>query len=332
MATEIAGKHGMTTDKHGYDLADDATHEDIQEAVGKIIEDRKGEQAEDKTDAQRLAEDPENTSVATDDDSGGDDDTAETGDETGDSEGQAQDWLDDDLKAEVAAFGIDEKELADFTSREELERALRIFDKSALEAGRKVMAKGKGEESQAKETKPVPKSEPKEGQYEISSEFKEQYGEELVGEFTNLRAHYESQLSDLEARFEARFAEADARAEEQHIDAVIDSLGHADLFGKTGKENSKQLERRQDLAVAAKAQQIGLAQMGREVDLDESLLNRVARMVFAEELGKKDLKARTRKISTQANGHMGSRGAKAPDPKESRHEKAQRLYDELDDK
>ncbi len=333
MATEIAGKHGMTTDKHGYDLADDATHEDIQEAVGKIIEDRKGEQAKDKTDAQRLAEDPENTSVATDDVPGADDDTAETGDETGDSEGQAQDWLDDDLKAEVAAFGIDEKELADFTSREELERALRIFDKSALEAGRKVMAKGKGEESQGKETKPVPKSEPKEGQYEIGLN-KDTWpeDEDMVVELTRLRDHYEARFSTLEARFEARFAEADARAEEQHIDAVIDSLGHADLFGKTGKENSKQLERRQDLAVAAKAQQIGLAQMGREVDLDESLLNRVARMVFAEELGKKDLKARTRKMSTQANGHMGSRGAKAPDPKESRHEKAQRLYDELDDK
>ncbi len=322
------------------DIADDATHEDIQEAVGKIIEDRKGEQAEDKTDAQRLAEDPENTSVATDDDSGGDDDTAEEGDGDGDSESQAQDWLDDDLRAEVTAFGIDEKELADFTSRKELERALRIFDKSALEAGRKAMAEsekdklqwhdGKG---QPLKKKPEPESEePKEGQYEISSEFKEQYGEELVGEFTNLRAHYESQLSDLEARFEARFADADARAEDQHIDAVIDSLGHADLFGKTGKENSKQLERRQDLAVTAKALQIGLGQMGREVDLDESLLNRVARMVFADELDKKTLKARTRKISTQANGHMGSRGAKAPDPKESRHEKAQRLYNELDDK
>lgn len=320
------------------DLKDDATHDEIvafaEEAAKQVEEDRKGDEPEEKGDAQKIAEDHDEpvTERETAETDSGSDDTAESGEESGDSEEQAQDWLDDDLKAEVAAYGIDEKELADFTSREEVERALRFFDKQALEAGRKALAEGDKEKSRdeqgrfaKKEPEPEPKSEPKEGQYEIGLD-KDAYDEDLIGEFTKLRDHYESRFDNLEARF----TEAAARAEEQHFDGLVDSLGHADLFGKTGKENAKQLQRRQDLLVAVKAQQIGLETLGREVDLDKSLVNRVARMVFAEDLGKKELKARTRKVSKQSDGRMGGGATKAHDAKEPLMDEMERLYKELE--
>lgn len=301
------------------ELADNATHQEIQAYIDEVMQE---EQSGEKSDAQLIAEEHEDTPIA--EVNTGDQDTAEHGEEAGDSES----WLDDDLKAEVAAYGIGEDELADFTSREELDRALRLFDKTALEAGRKAMAENE-------EPKELPDrddkgrfTKPKEGEHEIglSDIWDEEIKGELIGELTKLRDHYESRLDALETRF----AEADAKAEEQYFDGLVDSLGHADLFGTTGKENSKQLERRQDLHVAVKAQQIGLEMLGRPVDLDKSLVNRVARMVFADELGKKDWKAKTTKISKQGNGRMGGGSSKSPEVPESIEEWADRYYKELE--
>lgn len=323
------------------ELKDDATHEEIQEYVDQVVknveEDRKGDSEPEKTDSKKVAEDNDKPvgDMTAETDSGSED-TAPEGEETGEVESQ-EDWLDDDLKAEVAAYGIDEKELADFTNREELERALRFFDRSALEAGRKAMA----EEDEPKEDKSVrddkgrftPKEEPKpEGQYEVKLSADE-YDENLIGEFLGLRDHYESRIAELESRFEEAeqfFADSAARAEEEQFDSIVDSLGHADLFGKSGKEKPKELERRESLYIEVKARMIGLKSFGIETDLNSALVNRVARSVFAEELGKKDLKAQTRKISKQSDKRMGGGATKPNEPPETLREEMRRLYKELD--
>ena len=302
------------------ELTDQSTHEDIQAAVDEIIDSR--------SDAEKLAADRDKpTGDMTAEEDSGSQETAPEEEKTGDSEDR--DWLDDNLKAEVSAYGIDEKDLADFTSREEVDRALRFFDRRALEAGRKAMAEGdektktrtRGEDGRyQKEEEPEPK------EYEISLD-KNIYDEGLVAELTRMRDHYEARV----AAIEGRFAEADARAEEQRFDSLVDTLGHADLFGKSGKESPKELQRRQDLFVAVKAQQIGLAQLGRPVDLDESLLNRVARMVFADELAKKDLKNRTRKLSKQSDSRMGGSATKTPGPPEPLRDEMRRLYKQLEE-
>jgi hypothetical protein len=54
-------------------------------------------------------------------------------------------------------------------------------------------------------------------------------------------------------------------------------------------------------------------------------------MVFAEELGKKDLKARTKKIAKQAGSRGGDSATKGPAPVESLRDEMHRLYKELDD-
>jgi len=298
------------------ELTAESTHEDITQMVDNIISDRQGEET---SDAVKIAEErDEPTTERTAESDSGSEDTASDGEDT-----EAKlDWLDDDLKAEVAAYGIDEKELADFTSREEVDRALRFFDKSALEAGRKAMAEGEPvRDEQGKFAKAEP-AEAKEGQYEISQDFKERFDDDLTDELTRMRDHYETRVSKLEARL----AEVDIQAEEQKFDGFVDALGMSDLFGKTGKETAKELQRRQDLLIATRAQKIGLQAMGREVDLDQSLVGRVARMVFAEDISKKELKDKTRKVFKQHNSRLGGGATRPSDPAESLKDWARRDY------
>lgn len=301
------------------ELTTESTHDDITAAVDQIIEARKGD---DKGDAQKIAEEHDqpvgDTSAETD--SGSEEPAAE-----GDDSGKI-DWLDDDLKAELATYGIDEEGLSDFSSREEVERAMRFFDKRALDAGRKAMAEGEGEtpardEQGRFQKKDDSAQERKEGSFEITLD-SEIYDDGIINEFTRMRDHYESRLSSLEERI----AEADAKADEQLFDSIVDTLGHGDLFGTSGKENAKQLQRRQDLHVAVKAQQIGLRVLGREVDLDKALVNRVAKMVFAEDIDKKELKARTKKISEQSDSRLGGGQTRPSEPAESLREWARREY------
>ena len=302
------------------ELTAESTHEDITQMVDNIISDRQGEET---SDAVKIAEErDEPTTERTAESDSGSEDTASDGEDT-----EAKlDWLDDDLKAEVAAYGIDEKELADFTSREEVDRALRFFDKSALEAGRKALADGETRvrDEHGKFAKAEP-AEVKEGQYEISLD-KDIYDDGLVDELTRMRDHYESRLGALESRL----AQADATALEQTFDTYVDSIGFPELFGKTGKESPKELKRREDVMVDCLAHQKGMELMGRTVDIDQALVLRAARARHAEEFSKKELKDKTRKISKQSNSRLGGGATRPSDPAESLREEMRRHYKELE--
>lgn len=307
------------------EITEQSTSDEISQYAEQIVKEVETERAGEKSDAQITSEHADNEHVVEkkSDDSG--DDSADDGVDKG------REWLTDDLKGEVAAYGIEESELADFASREELERALRLLDKRALESGKKAMAEpeevasDRNEKGQFKK-KPEPEAKPaREGQYEIALS-KDVYDEALVDEFTKLRDHYETRLEALESRFH----EADARAEEKHFDSLVDSLGHTDLFGKSDGEDAKQLQRRKDLHVAVKAQMLGLAQLGRPTDLSELLVSRVARMVFADDLSKKELKNHTRKITRQSNGRQGGGVTRPQDPREDPRDAADRLYKEME--
>ena len=246
------------------ELTAESTKEEIsaytEQVVKEVEEERAGEQ---KSDAQIVSEQagkPAHDETPAETDSGSDtalegDDTAKVedqGEDSGDEE-TPNDWLDDDLKAEVSAFGIDESEIADFASRDELERALRLSDKIALEVGRKALAESDEGKSRDEKGQFAKKEEPKadppetrEGQYEITLDNEELWDEDIAKGTkelaSGLRDHFDSRLAALEERLhtsESRFAESDAIAEERHFDNLVDSLGHADLFGKTDKETDK---------------------------------------------------------------------------------------------
>ena len=306
-----------------------------ESVVNEVQADRKGETKSDAqiTNEQAGLPQPGDKTRETPVENNSDSDTALEGEDSGDVP-ESQEWLTDDVKAEAAAYGLDESELADFTSREELDRALRLFDKTALEAGRKAMAesedgktrneKGQFVKKEEPKTAPAKDETPKDGRYQVSLS-PDLYDEEIIGEFTRMRDHYESRLEALESHF----AEQSASAEEQRFDNFVDALGHADLFGVTGKESDKELERRRDLNVAVKAQIIGLERLGRPAEMSKELISRVANMAFGDELSKKRLKQQTSKISRQSNQRQGGSPTKPLPPSDNPRDEADRLYREL---
>lgn len=314
------------------ELKDDATHEDIEKYVDDIVSQMQDESSEEEPqqevgDSAKIASETDKPVGDMTADTGSDDTVTDSDQSVEDETTGEEDWLTDDLKAEVAAYGIDEETLAEFTSREELERALRVFDKTLLEAGRKAMASDEEskEDTARDEQGRFQKQESQDGKFEITLD-KEVFDEDLVNEITRMRDHYESRIDALESRFH----EADARAEEQHFDSVVDSLGHADLFGKSGNENSKQLKRRQDVFLAFKEMEAGAKSVsGRVIEMNDITVGRMARMLFAEEIGKKELKQKTQKLAKQTPSHDVN-SSKSPDQPESVREEMRRLYAELE--
>ncbi len=321
------------------DVTSDTSPDDIaayaDQVASEVEAERKGESKSDAqiTNEQAGTQQPDDKTTESTAEKKSGKESASNGEETG-SVAESPEWLDDDVKAEAAAYGINESELSDFASREELDRALRLFDKTALEAGRKAMAesddgkardeKGKFVKKEKQEAETPKEQAPADGRYNVALS-PDLYDEEIIGEFTRLRDHYESRFEALEAHFAAQ----SASVEEQRFDSFIDALGHADLFGTTGKESDKELERRRDLNVAVKAQMIGLERLGRPTEMSQQLINRVANMVFGDELGKKRLKQQTSKISRQSNMRQGGSPTKPLPPSDNPRDEADRLYREM---
>lgn len=250
------------------------------------------------------------------------------------SKSDSPSWLDDKVKAEVAAYGLEESEVSEFTSREELNRFLRLLDKKTFEAGRKALAeeedpferneRGQFAKKQSDEDDDKPASKAS-NRYEVTLS-KELYDDEIVDEFTRLRDHYESRLQFLESQF----AESSFNAEVERFDSYIDKLGHSELFGETGSESDEELQRRKDLHVAVRAHIVGSKKLGRAVELTDQLVSRVANMVFPEEIGRKLVKQRTQKISRQSSLRQGGSPTRPIPPRDDPREEADRLYKELE--
>lgn len=312
----------------------DDLREYAEQVVKEVAEERKGESKSDAqiTNEQAAIPQPSAKTKEPPAENKSGSDTAHEGEETGDV-AEGPEWLTDDVKAEVAAYGIDESEMADFASREEFDRALRFLDKKALEAGRKAMAESddtpvrneKGQFAKKEEPEVVqPKEEAsQDGRYEVSLS-PEVYDEEIIGEFTRMRDHYESRLGALESHF----AEAMFKEEEGRFDRAIDKLDMPKLFGETGKESEAELKRRQDVMAQARVLQAGYRSFGREVDIADIAV-RAAPMVFASEFDNYKLKKQTSKISKQSQRRQGGSPTKPLPPRDDPRDEADRLYKEL---
>mgnify|MGYP006921385768 CR=1 FL=1 len=325
------------------DLAEvtpDTTTADIaayaKQVAEEVAAERQGE-PEPKSDAQITVEHADTvlakkpTETPAEDKSG-----SNTAEDEGEKSGKAADgpkWLTDDVKAEAAAYGFDESDIADFTSREELDRAFRLADKMALEAGRKAKAESEGQTRNdkgqfAKKEEPTAEQAkeetPKDGRYKVSLNA-ELYDEEIIGELTRMSDHYESRL----AKLESHLTEANAVATERHFDRLVDSLGHADLFGTTDKESVQEKERRESLFEEVETYLAGRAAVGRPVELNDTIVRRIAHSLFNEELSKKLIKQQTRKIAKQSDSRMGGSPTKPTPPSDDPRDHFDHLYREM---
>lgn len=294
------------------DLNDNATHEEIQSFVDQIVADRGGEA---EGDAAKIAKD-------------NDIPVTERDDAAGKTPNVPADWrADEDFRAMIAAYGMEEKEFADFSNREEAERALRLLDKRAHKEGLE-MAKARDEKGRFVKTEdgePGSEKEPVSDGYRPNLDT-EVFHKDLVEEFRKLSDYYEDRFSKLESRF----AEADARAQEEQCDQWIDSLGCPEIFGVTGEESEQELNSRRDVIAFSVAMKNSLAQMGKPVQLDQSLIARAARMAFPEEMAKKEWKAKTRKVLRGGVSRIGGESLRSVEPGESIEEWAKREYSRLE--
>lgn len=307
-------------------LADDATKEDIDKAVDQIMADKAGEP--DQSDSERVASDSDKPVTQRDtdppkDEIGGSD----SGEEEEAAEESDSDWLTKDLRAEATALGIDEEELAEFTSREELERSLRILDRSMAE-DRKAVAEERKKESEKPSKEPTEdsaKETSSEGKYEVGLD-KDVFEDALVDEFARLSDYYESRLSALEQRL----GDADTAAAEERFDRSVDDLGFASFFGTTGKESDTEMDRRKELFEHVQIEQEVLERRGRRIGDYNALVERVARALFPDEYEKKTIKNHTRKLSRQSDRRQGGSATRATEPGTSWLDEVQQHYRELE--
>lgn len=286
------------------ELNEESTTEEINEYVEELAAVSEAEREEqDKEDSQIISEHTnnehkENTKVveAKSDDS-----------EAGESDEESSDWFDDDAKAEIAAYGIDESDIKDFANREELDRALRLLDRNAVEDGRKAIEGSADDEEEETEES---------GEDVYSPLDPDVYDGEIVRNDTS----FNTRLAALESLLIHR----DALDKERHFDAVIDEMGHGKLFGKTGEETAKQLKNRENVYIAVNAQlnARGGGDMSHWVKV-------LSQGLFAEEFGKKTIQNHTRKIFRQSNGRQGGGVTRASDPREDPAEEFDRLYKEM---
>jgi hypothetical protein len=342
------------------EIKDDATREDVNAMVKEFMEER-AELASEKAGEKVGEDDTSKQTRAGDDDSADDDAAAEAGSEdSGEDENsgsQKKSWLTDEIRAELPRW-ISDDDLSEFSSRDELDRALGLMDRAALKAGRDAGTKGGEEDQDAGSTKQRGQERGQDGKFvkqkkreeakgdddssqsfEIEldlSEYDDGLQDKIKGALTGLRDHYEGRMKALDDRFNA-IEEANesrqAAAIEAQFDAIVDSLGHADLFGQSGEETDKQLEARRKLFDEHHVYLTGLKALGREGRMDKASVARVLRMAFADHISKQEQKNLTKRFQKQSNMRMGV-GAERPAEQPfagplTRHPEIVRLYKEL---
>jgi len=352
------------------EIKDDATREDVNAMVKEFMDERAeltGKKPEAETTGQTDSSKQTNTgddrdaagsdAAAGDERTGGED--SDEKDEKGGHDGAAgsEDWLTDEIRAELPRWITDE-ELSEFSSRDELDRALGLIDRAALRSGREAGEGGDEDQDSGDAGQRGRERDQKRGQdgkfhkqredqdaktafkpYEIDldlSEFDDDLGSKVKGALTGLRDHYEERMTALDERFAAVEDSSQSirmAAVEAQFDAIVDSLGHADLFGQSGDETEKQLGARRTLFDEYNVYLTGLKTLGREGRMDKASVARVLRMVFADHISKQEQKNLTKRITKQSNMRMGV-GAERPAEQDYKgplkdHPDIQRAYKEL---
>ena len=311
------------------ELNEESTQEDVAEAVEEIVSEveaeRQGDEA--KPDAQITTEHASNdeTPVVLDEDTTDADGTVSDSDSetTGDDDPNT-DWREEAV-AEASAYGFSDEDIADFQSREEFDRAMKLFDRQMDLERTKLTSEGEKTAGKTEaEGKPPEAPKTEAGRYDIQLD-PDVYDDEIVNEFTRMRDHYENRLSAIEGRFQ----EDAAVASEERFDRTVDDIGFAELLGKTGEESNKEMERRRELYLQVDVELEVLKRLGRPVGDFKALVQRTARSLYPDEFDKKLIKNHTRRISRQSNGRQGGGATRPSDPPEDPRDVAERLYKEM---
>ncbi|MCE5269511.1 MAG: hypothetical protein LLG00_16670 [Planctomycetaceae bacterium] len=290
------------------------------------VEDTERKPAEDDADdeTQDIPEADDETPVG--DDAADAGDTAKGEGEKGDPEPAA--WLDDETRDLADAMGLTDDDLAEFGSREELERALRIIDRRAFEAGKAQAtqtADGQGsattDPSQAAEKPGASKAKQASGDpgdpFADLSQFKlgETFDEEAAAPINRFIETAVGTIRDLQTRlgrFEAeRQRQAVADVRRRALDS-LHAMGNTELFGKPGAKPTKEQAANIEKALDAHFTHArGLIAQGRKVAPTPAFLKAAVHLAFGDQLSQQQQRQLSEKLRNQSARRMGGGAAKA---------------------
>ena len=255
-----------------------------------------------------------------------DDDAVKTADEVG-GEDEFESWIDDSVKDFVDAMGLklSDEELASFSSREELDRALRIIDRKAFEeAGKPAESSSPAKEKPAApapvESANDPFADLAKFKLKAATDDETGFDPEAIkplNEFVDATA---AAVKRLEAKL-ASYEQAQQQTAVQNLRTKaiesLHALGHKDLFGEPGKaltkEQSANIEKALDAHVTH-ARGV-LSRGGKPVPSTEFLRSAV-NLAFGDQIVSAEKRRQADKIRKSAARRTGGGTPKHDAPQE----------------
>ena len=218
------------------------------------------------------------------------------------------DWLTPEVTEQAAAYGLSPEDLGEFQSRAELDRALRIIDRKAFEAG-KTAAKP----ADATPAAPAPASASQvadalatlESLTFDENELAATDAPKILDAFKTVAAELK-ELRQFRSSLQADRAKAAFESIKSEFANSVDSLGHTELFGKPGartKEQQANLEKAFNEGHLPHAR--GLIAQGRQVAPTPTFAKAAVNLLFGDQIvnnAKQEQLSRLRKQSARRTG------------------------------
>ena len=237
-----------------------------------------------------------------------------------------------------ATYGFTPEQTAEINSIEELKAAARLLDQSRTNDRQRAQYQQQQQEAyrqqQAQQQAQYPPQQqpPSQGQPQqqpgqtydqfIQQLRDEEYGEPMIGAIEAIHAENQ-QLRQIAANSQEvsnRALDTIRSRDEQHARAMqdqydnnfvefLDTLGHPELFGESGKSPTEEqkLNARAAYDDTIQVQQT-LAAEGRPMRLSAAIVERGCRNRFASQIDQKSAKEKTRRVKKQAGQIMGASG------------------------
>lgn len=258
------------------------------------------------------------TTDAGDETPAGDDSAASGADAAGGEDqgddSETTDWLDQETHDLATAMGLTDEDLSDFGSREELDRALRIIDRKAFEAGKKPLIPAAQPEKPAAAPqaakKPVTIFDDL-SQFKVDENVFDPDAVKPINTFVEAAA---ATIKDLQTRL-ARFEQQSASAQVENLRSKalesLHSLGHVELFGKPGERPTEaQLANIHKAIDAHFVHAKGLLAAGKKPEPTPAFLKAAVYLAFGDEITKQQQQRLTDKLRKQSARRTGGSSAK----------------------
>ena len=276
----------------------------VQEARENYAEAEGYVQEKDETTEQPVAD--EETPVA---------DDAAPEEEEGEGEAvETAEWLDDDTREFASTMGLTDEELVEFGSRAELDRALRIIDRRAFEAG-KAAQQPTPPPVMEKQAPVPPPAKPGDTfadltQFKLGDEWDEAAAAP-INKFVEATTTAMKNMQDRLAQFEQRDQASALENLRQKAVTSLHSLGNTELFGKPDEKPTREQIANIEKAIDAHFTHArGLISAGRQAAPTPAFLKAAVNLAFGDQLSQQQQRKLTEKLRKQSARRTGGSTSK----------------------